>query len=55
VKPQHRDDTFTEESAVILATTTVEDFDPFMTIFSTIGAEKGKEPQALTLGGRCSA
>jgi hypothetical protein len=33
----------TEEEKLILATTTVEDFDRFLTVFSTKGAEKRKE------------
>jgi hypothetical protein len=33
----------TEEESVFLATTTVEDFDRFLNIFSTKGAEKRRE------------
>jgi hypothetical protein len=40
---RERDDTSAEEAELILATTTVEDFDRFLNIFSTKGAEKRKE------------
>jgi hypothetical protein len=33
----------TEESSMILATTTVEDYDRFLSIFSTKGADKRRE------------
>jgi hypothetical protein len=42
----HRDTVTTvphEEESVILATTTVEDFDRFLNIFTTKGAEKRKQ------------
>jgi quinol monooxygenase YgiN len=38
-----RDDTSAEETELILATTTVEDFDRFLSVFSTQGAEKRKQ------------
>jgi hypothetical protein len=44
-----------------LATTTVEDFDRFLKVFTTKGAEKRKQhgskgkPQVATLAGTCEA
>jgi hypothetical protein len=40
---RERDDTSTKEQTVILATTKIEDFDRFVAIFSTKGAEKRKQ------------
>jgi hypothetical protein len=39
----HNDNLWTRGDRVILATTTVEDFDRFLEIFSTKGAEKRKQ------------